>query len=553
MRKGNLKNTGRILACGALLFLCAPLLRAAQLETEIDDAAIGVGDTTSIRVKLAGDPGDLKMIKYPSVPGLKFEYTGMEHSFEYINGKSWSGVKLIFMVTALKKGRYRIPPFVFQRSGRKLQTREVELSVSAVGSDASAGDEGSRGEADIRSSVDLSSGSAYVGQPVIMRYYLMTSGFNATPQRLNEYPETKGFVIKMIDDPAHAGQGIREGAYEKTHIVTFALIPAGGGSYRVGGGSATISVESPVRRRRDDFFGGFNFPGFARPQVLSFETKPLTIMPLPVQGRPDRYQGDIGSFTMKAEIGSDPVKVYEEKKITVTIEGAGNLVTMTKPYLEKEVPGLKVISEEGGSVINVEGGTLRGSKKFIFTLVPEKAGDINPGRIRFSFFNPDAGRYETLETKEIAFTAKGDGGKRESRYDDEGKEKKLDLNPLYFVLIVIAVAGTIVFVVMWERRRYQMVANGTGMEQKPEEYPDRRDDQDYAADAARFAERGDGDGFLKAAEKAIDQILKTDSTAGRDDAAGRIREQIYGYKFGRGSIAADDMKRILAEIGKLKS
>jgi triosephosphate isomerase len=33
----------------------------------------------------------------------------------------------------------------------------------------------------------------------------------------------------------------------------------------------------------------------------------------------------------------------------------------------------------------------------------------------------------------------------------------------------------------------------------------------------------------------------------------RIREEIYGYKFGRGSVAAEDMKRILAEIRKLKT
>jgi len=554
MKKGSLKNTGRMLICAALALSLAPALRAAQLETEIDDAVIEVGDTTSLKVKMTGDPGDVKPLKYPSVPGLRIEYSGMERSFEYINGKSWSGVKLLFTVTALRKGSYRIPSFVFQRGGRQMMSREVALTVTGSGAGTGGGGDEGPGAGDIKSSVELSSGAAYVGQPIIMRYYLLSSGLRATVHRFNEHPETRGFAIKMIEDPAHAREGGSAGAYEKTHIVTFALIPAGAGAYRVGGGSAAVSVEAPVRRRsRDDFFG-FNFPGMSRPQELSFETKPVTIMPLPAQGKPEKFQGDIGSFAMKAEYGPEKVKVYEEKKVTVTVEGSGNLITMTKPYVEKDVPGLKVISEEGESSLTLDGGRLTGSKKFVYTLVPEKAGEINAGRIMFSFFNPDSGRYETAETKEISFVATGDGGRGGGRFDNEGDEKKLDINPLYFVLIVLAVAGTVVFVVLWERRRYSLVA-AAGRERDDAAEKETADERDYSADAASAADRGDSEGFLKAAEKALEQARRkfggsVPEHAEKDMA--RIREEIYGYKFGRGSVAAEDMKRIIEEIRNLK-
>ncbi len=555
MKRGSLKNTGRIFLCAALVLLAAPAIRAAQLETEIEETAIEAGDTTTLRVRLSGGAGDVKPLKYPSVPGLRIEYSGMEQSFEYVNGKSWSGVKLIFMVTGLRKGHYRIPPFVFQRGGRQMRSGEVTLTVTGSGTGSGHGSEGESSAAGgIRSSVELSSGTAYTGQPIIMRYYLLSSGLRATVHRFNDYPETKGFAIKMIDDPAHAGEGGREGAYEKAHIVTFALIPAGAGAYRVGGGSATVSVEAPIRRRRDDFFG-FNVPGFSRPQELPFDSKPVTIMPLPAQGRPEHFQGDIGSFTMKAEYGTETIKVFEEKKVTVTIEGTGNLVTMTKPFVEKEVPGLKVISEEGESVIKIDGGRLRGSRKFTFTLVPEKAGTVNPGRIMFSFFNPEAGRYETLESGDISFIAKGDGSRAGSRYDKEGEEKKLDLNPLYFVLMVLAVAGTIVFVVLWERRRYNLVASGAGSGREPDAQQEVVDERDYSAEALRLAEKGDGDGFLKAAEKALGQARKGFGGSvpeSGESAMARIKDEIYGYKFGRGSIAIEDMKRIIGEIQKLK-
>ncbi len=555
MKRGSLIKTGRILLCAALALFMATGLRAAPLVTEIDEPTVEVGDSTTLTVRLSGDAGDVKPLKYPSVPGLRIEYSGMERSFEYINGKSWSGVKLVFMVTALRKGQYRIPPFVFQRGGRRMESREVSLTVVAGGSGAAESGEESSAAGDIKSSVELSSGSAYVGQPIIMRYYLMTSGIRATVHRFNEHPQTKGFAIKIIDDPAHNREGNGAGGYEKAHLVTFALIPAGSGGYRVGGGSATVSVEGPMRIRRNDFFG-FNFPGMSRPRDLPFDTKPVTVMALPAQGKPENFQGDIGSFTIKAEYAPDTIKVYEEKKVTVTVEGTGNLVTMTKPFVEKEVPGLKVLSEEGESTMQLDGARLRGGKKFIFTLVPERGGDFNAGRIKFSFFNPDGGRYETVETKEISFTAKGEGAKAGARYDADAEDKKLDLNPLYFVLIVLAVAGTIVFVVFWERKRYRLVAHGADQGKEDDTQQDAVPDVDYAVEALNAAERGDGEGFLKAAEKALERARRAfggSIPVETERAMDRIKEEIYGYKFGRGSIAVEDMKRIIGEINQIKN
>jgi hypothetical protein len=553
MKRESLKNSGKILVCAALIIGLASASSAKQLETEIEDAAIAVGDTTTLRVKIPGEAENIKPVKYPSVPGLKIEYSGMEHSYEYVNGKSWSGVKLIFMVTGMKKGRYRIPPFVFQRGNERLESREATLAVMPGTSGSSGNGDETAAVADIKSSVELSTAAAYIGQPVILRYYLLTVGLRAAVQRLNEYPDTKGFAIKMIDDPDHGSNG-REGDYEKAHIVSFALIPAGAGAYRVGGGSALMSVEISGRRNANGFFG-MNFPGMTRSQLLPFDAKPITIRPLPAQGKPDHFQGDIGSFAMRADFSDGPVKTFEEKKITITVEGTGNLITMTKPYPEREVQGLKIISEEGASSVAIDGGKLRGSRKFTYTLVPEKEGAFNPGRFMFSFFNPDSGRYKTIETKEISFTARGGDQRQGISYDNEKKER-LDLNPLYMALIVLAVGGTIALVVFWERKRYRLVANTDDRRQDGDTKQDSSDNRDHLSEAAQCIERTDSEGFLRSAEKALEQIRKTDPGNSKSTAAGdfaRIREEIYGYKFGRGTMSTADMKRILREIEDLKT
>ena len=547
-----MKRTGRILACAALALVAALPLPAAQMETVLEEPSIEVGDSTTLRVKLSGDPGDVKPVKYPSVPGLRIEYAGMQQSYQFINGKTWSGVELLFTVTGLRKGRYRIPPFEFRRGNATMTSGEVTLTV-APGGGGGGGGEGS-GVADVRPWVELSTATAYVGQPIIMRYYLKSAGMRATVHQFSELPENKGFAAKQVEDPMHDRESTREGDYEKTHLVTFALIPAGPGNYKVGGGSAVVSVQVASRGARD-FFGGFGFPGFTRQQALEFDSRPVTVRALPAAGRPAGFQGDIGSFTMKMECPSGDIKVYEEKKVSVIVSGTGNLVTMTKPALEREVPGLKVIAEEGETDMALEGNRLKGSKKFTYTLIPDKPGPVSPGRFRFSFFNPDTGRYETAESAEISFTAKGDDKGGAASFDEDSGGKKIDLNLLWFALIALGIAGMVVFVVLWERRKYRLATSFSGTGAEEEEERAAGEEPDHFAEAARCIETNDPAGFLKEAEKAVDQARRGFTGTVPEAAAAavsRLKDRIYGYKFGGSAVSSDDMKRLIDEIAVLR-
>jgi hypothetical protein len=547
-----LKRTGRIIACAALaLAACLPLF-AAQLETVLEEPSIEVGDSTTLRVKLSGDPGGVKPVKYPSVPGLRIEYAGMQQSYQVVNGRSWSGVELLFTVTGLRKGRYRIPPFEFRRGNATMTSGEVSLTVTPGGGGGGGG-QGSA-VADVRPSVELSAATVCVGQPIIMRYYLLSAGLQASVHQFSELPENKGFASKQVEDPLHDRESTREGDYEKTHLVTFALIPAGPGSYSVGGGSVVVSVQVASRGARD-FFGGFGFPGFTRQQGLEFDKRQVTVRPLPAGGRPAGFQGDIGSFTMKVDCPAGDIKVYEEKKVSVTVSGTGNLVTMTKPALEREVPGLKVIAEEGETTMALEGNGLKGSKKFTFTLIPDKPGPVSPGRFRFSFFNPDSGRYETAESAEISFIAKADGSSGPARFDEDPGERKIDLNIFWFALIALGIAGMVVFVVLWERRKYRLAAEFAGPGAEEEEDRAAGDEPDHFADAARCIETDDAAGFLRAAEKAVDQARRGFTGAVPEAAAAavsRLKDRIYGFKFGGGTVSSDDMKRLIDEIAVLR-
>jgi hypothetical protein len=527
--------------------LLAVQLPAALLDTEIDDTMIEVGESTMIRVRLPGDPSDVKPLKYPSVPGLKIEYSGMQRSLQIINGKSWSGAELLFTVTALKQGKYRIPGFVFSRGKDMFQSRGITLS-------ASAGRPGSRSAVmDIKPLVTLSAARSYVGQPVVMRYYILTSGINATLRGFEHIPDTKGFVIKKIDESDNDEPHMGELEYEKNHITSFALIPTEPGIHRVGGGKAVFSVDARIRRSREEDFFQFNFPAFSQTKTIDFETRPINTLPLPRQGMPDNFRGDIGLFTIKADYTDEMINVYGEKKVTVTVEGKGNLITMTRPALENMVDGLKVISEDGESSIKIAGSEITGSRKFLYTLIPEKSGTYECGNFKLSVFNPARGSYETLSTKNISFIAKGDAKKTGPGFDTE-PEKKLDFNPLYFLFIVLALGGIIGFVIFWERKRYKIATGDGGSVVEEQIKQGGAEMRDFQSDLARCVERGDGEYFLKTADKTLDLLLRGFEGAVPGEvevAVNKIKGEIYRYKFGGGKIEHQDLKRIYEEITAL--
>ncbi len=543
-----MRNFGRLLLVAWIIGTCATQSRAALLETEIDAGAIQVGESVTIRVKLSGGASDAQPVQLPTVPGLRIDYSGMQRSFQFINGKSWSGVELIFTVTALKTGNYKIPGFTFKRGNETLRSREVALVVSAG--------RPSQGNYayDLRPAVELSASKVYVGQPALMRYYILSSGPKAELKGFERVPETKGFIVKKIDDAPNETSAAQQPDQAKTLVSTFALIPAQVGSFRVGGGAAVFSLDIPQPRSRGEDFFGFNFPTFDQTKSFEFDTKPITVLPLPRQGAPAGYRGDIGAFVIRTDFTGEPVKVYGEKRITVTVEGKGNLVTMTRPVPEKENDGFKIISEDGESSLKIEGGEITGSRKFLYTIIPEKAGTIEPGSFTFSFFNPKTGAYETLRTSSISFIANADGNKTGDAFDKEA-EDRLSFNPLYFLLIVLALAGIIVFVVVWERKRLRIIDAAKTDAQEEKTGDAANSEVDLRAELARCKERGDGDSFLKAADKYLGRISNEDSSPSAveyENAVTGIKDEIYRYKFGGGKILREDIIRIYDEIMALK-
>jgi hypothetical protein len=123
------------------------------------------------------------------------------------------------------------------------------------------------------------------------------------------------------------------------------------------------------------------------------------------------------------------------------------------------------------------------------------------------------------------------------------------------VLIFVAVAGGIVFVVLWERKRYRMVME-SDQEESREEAPAAAKKRDYMNELKRSLEQKRTEDFLKAAEKTLDSMKDNFSGDSMQSdmipEVDKLKDSIYGYKFGGGTISEEAMKNIYEEIVRLK-
>jgi len=181
-------------------------------------------------------------------------------------------------------------------------------------------------------------------------------------------------------------------------------------------------VRRATQRRRtpfdDDFFGGFfnddifnDF--FGRYEAYPLELKstelPITVLPLPQEGKPEGFDGALGNFQLNVEATPLEVKAGDPITLKMTIKGEGNFDSVKAPLLQ---------SKDGFKVYDPQVKQNENEKIFEQVLIPESEKVTYIPQINFSFFNTRTGQYQVLTHEPIPITV----GKAE-----ESQQKLIEL------------------------------------------------------------------------------------------------------------------------------
>ena len=235
---------------------------------------------------------------------------------------------------------------------------------------------------------EVDNASPYLGEQVVytFRYYRPAS---ATGRSIYEPPEFSGFWVHPETSETQFGGQFAGRKIHMTEIQTI-LTPTILGEVEID--PAKITSEGDI---------------FSRGFTIQTRSETVSVQPLP-EGAPQDFSGAVGNFNIAAQVDLEQAKVNDAVTLTVTISGEGNLETFTDPQWEVR-PQWRAFDSQASTDIQVEAGTIIGTRTIKQVLIPTTDGELTLPSIEFSYFDPQAGTYQTARTEPFSIFVEPDG------------------------------------------------------------------------------------------------------------------------------------------------
>jgi hypothetical protein len=420
----------RVILAYAVFCLLAGVAAADEVTATLEPAQVSVGETAQLTVTVSGAQSADPSI--PDIPGLEIVRVSQSTQVQMINGDTTVSSAQIYEVTPQRAGNFNIPPI--KAGEARSKPLSLRVTGSGSGNSSSGTSQNSAGGAaaalpppnvqmpspdnppgDGRFGfiqVAVPKSQLYVGEllPVDISAFiparmpaqtegpptLTSDGLALNP--LNPKPEQK---TRMVSG--------RPYIVLTWHTAVTAIKP----------GEFSLGLEMPIvvmvreqqrhQRTGNDLFDQFFNDSFAREVQkevkLTNEPVSLTVQELPTAHRPADFGGAIGQFELRASAA--PTKVTAGDPITLRLELSGSgdfdraastMVAGTNEW--KTYPPKNSFQAD-------DSADYKGTKTFEQLIIPQDDSVKEIPAMRFSFFNPKTGRYETRTTQPIPVTVTG--------------------------------------------------------------------------------------------------------------------------------------------------
>ena len=398
----------------ALLLLTAARMDAATLDLSVSSDALHTGMPFTLTLKAEGfeeepvpTPPDL------TIDGCEVTYLGMNPNVsshvQIVNGRrtDWRQVTFNYRwrVTAPARGRYSVPALRLEQNGDVAQTRPATFQVEDVPSST-----------DMMVRLQLPERAVWVGETFDV----------AVEWLLSREVESHEFAVPLFQvDGAQVtapsvggGQSLRfaVGASDIALPLERSQVQQGGRTYTRFSFPARVTLSraaavdlAPVRvvarlqvgTARDSW-------GFQRARYELFraegQRRRLTVRPLPLAGRPASFVNAIGSgFAIDVQASRTVVSVGDPIELTVRLRGDGALTGLSLPPLGGAgLPSAHFGVTDSNPVGEVD--EQANSKTFVVTARVKSADVQEVPPLAFSYFDPVAGEYRTVQSQPIALS-----------------------------------------------------------------------------------------------------------------------------------------------------
>jgi hypothetical protein len=374
-----------------LLLLSFPFTAGASVSVtlELDRSEATLADSIRMVVHVTGSRG---IDSQPVLQGLEFFHVtrgGTSSRVEIINGKYNAGVDYTYSIQPKKTGTFKIGPVKMTIKGKayksNLATLKVVKPARTSGTD--------RGPVFL--DAELSSTKVYVDEQTI--YTLRLYGRARISDISLALPNAEHLDFKQLGKHREYRR-VHNGKSYQVIEVRYALVPSKEGTYGIGSSRMNMTVykgnrRSPRGRFDDPFFS------FSTGEPLSVVSEPLevTVLPLPIEGRPPDFTGLVGRFSLESKLDPSTIKAGDSATLTVILKGRGN-VNRIPDLKMPQLTETKIYADQPVFEAATDAKGLAGSKIMKWALVPENEGIRKVPPLSLSFFDTGSRQYRTVKT-----------------------------------------------------------------------------------------------------------------------------------------------------------
>lgn len=329
---------------------------------------------------------------------------------------------LTFFLLAKKAGTYTFGPVsVGNTKSKQLKYTIVEKgkggtsggAVSAgTASSSSVSQQGysdkpqfiGRGNEDMFLMASVSKTSVYEQEALVYTIKLYTTYNYIKFLGATSAPKFDSFVVeetKITNANLHF-ETLNGKTYEAAEVARYIIFPQKAGKLTIKGNTYTVSA---------DAFEYYHDPLFQqmavkRPVELNLTPNDLIVdvreLPSPI---PSDFSGGVGKFSIKSKLPDRNIRTNAASNIIYTVSGTGNLKYLKLPELKNIFPPcLETFTPEAEADTKVEGSNVAGKVVFTCSFMPVETGSISIPELKFVYFNPETGNYETATAEGYTFT-----------------------------------------------------------------------------------------------------------------------------------------------------
>lgn len=425
----------------AALLVVGGLCALAQVSFTVD-APRQVIEGNKFTITYVLRNGEGSSFQEPKVEGTTKLFgpaTSRSYSSQWVNGVSSSSTSEEYAITyrADKAGKYNVAAAKVQVDGKTYSTQPFTLEILPPDRTAQngqggvqidnydsqrAGKEVSADDLFIR--INLSKSSAYEQEAVVCTIKLYTkyqvSQFMPTLQ-----PSFNGFLIEElpITSSLNNVERVNGQNYMVAELKKCILFPQQSGELEITSGNYDVTVVQYEAVRT--LFGTMRQP-VERQLSIKSNSQKINIKALPAP-RPASFSGAVGKFSVETEIKPPVLKTYEASTLSYKVTGQGNIKYLKAPKIQFPAQ-FDVYDPQNNADAKPSGSTVSGTMTFEYTFIPQYVGKYEIPATEFTYFDPSAGKYVTLNTPKYDLSvAKGSGTAAQVSVDNNIEQKNTDI------------------------------------------------------------------------------------------------------------------------------